>query len=121
MKSKIRVEYDFDRIEPYLQLRIEGHDEDGGELADKTLKNMVEVANGSLMYIIYQDAGNCLPQIRVLNPARTPESELQFVIEKFEMFALQFFQETEIDNANSFFRALRAKVMVNAQVKDWPK
>lgn len=66
MLSKIRVEFDFDNNEPYLQLRLEGHDHDGGELADKTLKNFIEKAiEKGGMTIQYFGSGNGLPQIRI--------------------------------------------------------
>lgn len=66
MKSKIMVEFDLDKNEPYLQCRIEGDNEDGGALADKFLKNFVERANwaGGLT-IEYFGSGNSLPQIRI--------------------------------------------------------
>lgn len=65
MNSKIRVEFDFDNNVPYLQIRLEGHDQDGGELADKTLKNFIERANhAGGMTVQYFGAGSGLPQIR---------------------------------------------------------
>jgi len=73
MKSKILVDYDFDRKETFLQLRLEGWDVDGGELPDKHLKAFVERANEvGGMTIQYFSAGNGLPQIRV---GLSPEQE----------------------------------------------
>lgn len=77
MKSKILVDYDFDANETFLQLRLDGWNEDGGELPDKHLKNFVEQANavGGLI-IDYRGAGNALPQIRVgLSPAQDEKVE----------------------------------------------
>jgi hypothetical protein len=77
MKSKIMVDYDFDKKETFLQLRLEGFDEDGGDLPDKHLKNFIEEANAAgSMSVQYFGAGNGLPQIRV-KPKLTEEEYLE--------------------------------------------
>lgn len=68
MKSKIMVEFDLEKNEPYLQIRIDGENEDGGVLADKFLKNFFDRAEsrGGLT-VDYKGAGTGLPQIRLGN------------------------------------------------------
>jgi len=66
MKSKIMVDYDFEKKETFLQLRLEGYDVDGGELPDKHLHSFIEQANkAGGLHIEYNGAGKALPQIRV--------------------------------------------------------
>lgn len=117
MKSTIRVKHDFSRNEEYLQLRLDGLNEEDPDLKDEHLAHFVQTANGSLMYITYEDGGNGLPQIRVLTPYRTPEELMQFIIGNFETFARQYFQETELTPVDAFFSALKVKVMLKAEVK----
>jgi len=60
------VDYDFERKETFLQLRLDGYDVDGGELPDKHLWSFIEAANtAGGLHIEYNGAGNALPQIRV--------------------------------------------------------
>lgn len=75
MKSKILVDYDFNRNETFLQLRLEGWDVDGGELVDKHLKNFIEQANNAGgLEVFYNGAGNGLPQIRIKGSTATKQS-----------------------------------------------
>lgn len=123
MKSKLFVEYDFDRNEPYLQLTVDGTSpkdpSERPDLRDVALKNFTETASGSLMYLTY--SGTTLdpyqPQIRVLTPYKTPESIMQLIIANFELFAKQWFQEKEMEHVDSFFSALRVKCSLKASVK----
>lgn len=62
MQSKIMVEYDFDKNEPFLQ--IEG-DEWASSLADKTLKNFIERANELGISLQYSEG---IAQIRIGAP-----------------------------------------------------
>lgn len=67
MKSTTRVEYDFDEKSPYLQLRLEGHDEENGDFKDKLMQNFIEESNQEYneLSLEYRGAGNYLPQIRI--------------------------------------------------------
>lgn len=71
MKSTIRVEYDFDEKSPYLQMRLEGHDEENGDFKDKLMQNFIEESNQEYneLSIEYRGAGNYLPQIRIRKKA----------------------------------------------------
>lgn len=117
MKSTIRVKHDYDLNEPYLQLRLEGYNDDDADGRDENLKNFVETANNSLLYIFYGGAGNGLPQIRVLNRDKTPEDLVQLVIQNFETFAHKFFQPEELQHCDSFFQALKTKASLKTVIK----
>lgn len=117
MKSTIRVKHDYDLNEPYLQLRLEGYNEDDADGRDENLKNFVETANNSLLYIFYGGAGSGLPQIRVLNRDKTPEELVQLVIQNFETFAHKFFQLEELQYCDSFFQALKVKASLKSSIK----
>ncbi len=67
MKSKIRVEYDFDKREPYLQLYIESSWHGESDMRDQMLKSFIEEANYKGVYIMYPENNqdNSVPQIRI--------------------------------------------------------
>lgn len=117
MKSTIRVKHDFDLNEPYLQLRLEGYDEDDADGRDENLKKFIDTANNSLLYVYYGGSGIGLPQLRVLNRDKTPEELIQVVIQNFEAFAHRFFQDEELQHCDSFFNALKIKASIKSPVK----
>ena len=71
MKSKIRVEYDFDKKEPYLQFYIVDTNEPGTELdmRDSMLKAFIQDASNKDFHLNVEypstNVDNCCPQIRV--------------------------------------------------------
>jgi hypothetical protein len=70
MKSKIRVEFDFDKKEPYLQLYLEEDNQSEiPDLRDSMLKAFVQTASNSGITIKYPETNvdNCCPQIRLIS------------------------------------------------------
>ena len=87
MKSKIRVEYDFDKKEPYLQFYVVDTNTPGTELdmRDTMLKHLVQTASGDggYMYATYPENNqdNSVMQVRVgKNP---PHEEIEKQAEEY--------------------------------------
>lgn len=78
MKSTIRVEYDFDEKSPYLQMRLEGHDEENGDFKDKLLQNFIEESNCANLKLEYRGGGNYVPQIRIIKEGKQCISPTDF-------------------------------------------
>lgn len=68
MKSKIRVEFDFDNKEPYLQLYIEDTTDDQPDMRDQMLKAFIEMAGDKGLKITYPEhnPSKSVPQIRLV-------------------------------------------------------
>ena len=67
MKSKIRVEYDFDKKEPYVQFYLEKDLEGENDLRDGMLKDLIQSGSGHPIWIWYPpiNGDNSTPQIRL--------------------------------------------------------
>lgn len=67
MKSKIRVEYDFDKKEPYIQFYLEKDLEGENDLRDGMLKDLIQSGTGHPIRIWYPsiNGDNSTPQIRL--------------------------------------------------------
>jgi len=109
MKSTIRVKHDFNNNEPYLQIRLDGINEDDADLKDEHLNQLIEMSKESLLYIYFGGAGSGLPQIRPLTHYSTTEECMQRVINAFEDFSNKYFQDTERHLVDGFFSALKVK------------
>lgn len=70
MKSKIRVEYDFDKKEPYIQFYLEKDSEGEPDLRDGMLKSLIQSASFNPIWIWYppHNSDNSVPQIRLQDP-----------------------------------------------------
>ena len=68
MESTIRIEFDFDKQEPYLQIKLP-NDTKVSDMRDKMLMNFIEnVSRTGGCYISYKkELGNSNPQIRATN------------------------------------------------------
>jgi hypothetical protein len=84
MNSKIIVEMDFDKKEPYLQIIL---DTNSGVLADKTLKHFIEEANQRGINVMYF-TDNLNPQIRLRGELLdgSPAEQSIIVTETSELF-----------------------------------
>lgn len=118
MKSTIRVKHDFNRNEAYLQVRIDGVNEEDGDMKDEHLAHFVQRSNGSLMYTQYDGGGEYLPQIRILDSRTTPNDLLEYIADSFAYFAKQYYNEGEWHLADTFFTDLkeRMKRQVNTEI-----
>jgi hypothetical protein len=68
MKSKIRVEYDFDKKEPYIQFYLEKEAECEPDMRDSMLKAFVQSASNNPIIVTYPPSNqdNSVPQLRLL-------------------------------------------------------
>lgn len=70
MLSKIRVEYDFDKKEPFLQFYLVEKSEEQPDLRDQMLKSFIQNVNveGRLeVFYPVVNANSCAPQFRITN------------------------------------------------------
>lgn len=68
MKSKIRVEYDFENKEPYIQMYVDGFNGNETEdLRDSMLKAFIEQANSNGVDLVYpkNNTDNSVIQFRI--------------------------------------------------------
>ncbi|WP_347216528.1 hypothetical protein [Chryseobacterium sp.] len=105
MKSTIRVDFDFDTNEPFIQLGLSvpkpAHymvdvEAPNIDLADKTLRSFLEQANNRGMELVYPKGNqdNTAPQIRLKdNIVKSDETEI--LIRQLDLFAKQCFKEAD--------------------------
>jgi len=95
MKSKIRVEYDFDKKEPYLQLFLEVPEED---LADRTLKHFIEEGSKNGFEVIHpkNNENNNVPQIRVIMPSPQDQECPSITVQNVSPLFIRFLTEKNI-------------------------
>lgn len=72
MNSKVNVEYDFDKKEPYIQLYAEGPSQNQpDDMRDGAIKNLIEegARNGFVLVWPDENSDNKRPQIRISHSA----------------------------------------------------
>lgn len=84
MKSKIRVEYDFDKKEPYIQFYLEKETEEAPDLRDEMLKALIQEASYNPIWVQYppHNTDNSVPQIRVQEPHTFVTSMEEWCVKK---------------------------------------
>ena len=102
MKSTIRVDFDFDTNEPFIQIGLStpksAHymldvEVPNIDLADKTLRSFLEQANNRGLQLVYPNNNydNTAPQIRLKDNSVSSDST-EFLIKKLDMQAKQCFK-----------------------------
>lgn len=102
MKSKIRVEYDFDKKEPYIQFYLEKDVEGEPDLRDGMLKSLIESASHNPIWIWYppHNGDNSVPQIRLQDKHSFITSMETFC---HELFSGKPFDESMNQEIQQFF------------------
>lgn len=111
MKSTLRIEFDFTRNEPFLQISI---DRSSDDLRDQMLKAFAEKINFSdhTIFGFYdtqfdEKEGKSLYNIAISDTP--PEWAINQRIDHMRSWCKQFFKESEKESFNAFFDTLSAK------------
>lgn len=110
MKSSIRIEFDFEKKEPVLQIKL---DKSSDDLRDQMLSAFVEQINYSdktiYGYYVPENDGANLHYYNITISENPPEFAVNQRVDHMRSWAQQFFQETEMDMFSAFFNALSVK------------
>lgn len=66
MNTKIRVEYDFDKKEPYIQFQLDVQQNQSVEMLDQMLRHFIEESNNKPLTIMFPDDGRNSPELRII-------------------------------------------------------
>lgn len=115
MKSKIRVEYDFDKKEPYIQFYLEKCDEEP-DMRDNMLKTLIQSANHNPVCVTYpiHNGDNSTPQIRL--------QDHRSFITSMETFCHSIFDGQPYDESTNFeIQNFFNKMSIAIDAKESPK
>jgi len=105
MKSTIRVKQDWDKNEPYIQLKLDtANPNEEVDLADSTLIHFVQQANIRGIELNYTNGNteNSMPQIRLKNPTSFEEVK-DFYLKQLDIFAKAHFKANDYKNWENIY------------------
>lgn len=75
MNTKIRVEYDFYKKEPYIQFLLDVTPNQSVEMLDQMLRFFVEQSNNKPLAIIFPDHGGNSPELRIITDLKDEKQQ----------------------------------------------